>query len=126
MPEQPLPGRQPGERIGRRMNQATRFKVGDEVFGMVGIHGGGYSEQPRIDRTRTDMRGNRIVGSKEDRLHFIRGISSALNRGDANTGTDAERIARTLTHLKFPRLEPRLNRNFNLGRFWKILKSIVL
>jgi NADPH:quinone reductase-like Zn-dependent oxidoreductase len=25
--------------------QATRFKVGDEVFGMVGIHGGGYSEE---------------------------------------------------------------------------------
>jgi NADPH:quinone reductase-like Zn-dependent oxidoreductase len=24
--------------------QATRFKVGDEVFGMIGIHGGGYSE----------------------------------------------------------------------------------
>jgi NADPH:quinone reductase-like Zn-dependent oxidoreductase len=24
--------------------QVTRFKVGDEVFGMVGIHGGGYSE----------------------------------------------------------------------------------
>jgi NADPH:quinone reductase-like Zn-dependent oxidoreductase len=24
--------------------QATRFKVGAEVFGMVGIHGGGYSE----------------------------------------------------------------------------------
>lgn len=25
--------------------QATRFKVGDEVFGMLDIHGGGYSEQ---------------------------------------------------------------------------------
>ena len=25
--------------------QATRFKIGDEVFGMIGIHGGGYSEQ---------------------------------------------------------------------------------
>jgi NADPH:quinone reductase-like Zn-dependent oxidoreductase len=25
--------------------QATRFKAGDEIFGMVDIHGGGYSEQ---------------------------------------------------------------------------------
>jgi NADPH:quinone reductase-like Zn-dependent oxidoreductase len=25
--------------------QATRFNIGDEVFGMVGIHGGGYAEQ---------------------------------------------------------------------------------
>jgi NADPH:quinone reductase-like Zn-dependent oxidoreductase len=29
--------------------QATRFKVGDEVFGMVGIHGGGYSEEAVVD-----------------------------------------------------------------------------
>jgi NADPH:quinone reductase-like Zn-dependent oxidoreductase len=30
--------------------QVTRFKVGDEVFGMVGIHGGGYSEQAVADQ----------------------------------------------------------------------------
>jgi NADPH:quinone reductase-like Zn-dependent oxidoreductase len=30
--------------------QATRFKIGDEVFGMVGIHGGGYSEQAVVDQ----------------------------------------------------------------------------
>src|ERR1700761_9084221 len=29
--------------------QATRFKVGDEVFGMVGIHGGGYAEKVAVD-----------------------------------------------------------------------------
>jgi NADPH:quinone reductase-like Zn-dependent oxidoreductase len=29
--------------------QATRFKVGDEIFGMVDIHGGGYSEQAVVD-----------------------------------------------------------------------------
>jgi NADPH:quinone reductase-like Zn-dependent oxidoreductase len=29
--------------------QATRFKPGDEVFGMVDIHGGGYSEQVVLD-----------------------------------------------------------------------------
>jgi NADPH:quinone reductase-like Zn-dependent oxidoreductase len=29
--------------------QATRFKAGDEVFGMVGIYGGGYSEQVVLD-----------------------------------------------------------------------------
>jgi NADPH:quinone reductase-like Zn-dependent oxidoreductase len=31
--------------------QATRFKVGDEVFGMVGIHGGGYSEKVVVDES---------------------------------------------------------------------------
>jgi NADPH:quinone reductase-like Zn-dependent oxidoreductase len=30
--------------------QATRFKPGDEVFGMVGIYGGGYSEQAVLDQ----------------------------------------------------------------------------
>jgi NADPH:quinone reductase-like Zn-dependent oxidoreductase len=30
--------------------QATRFKAGDEVFGMVGIYGGGYSEQVVLDQ----------------------------------------------------------------------------
>jgi len=29
--------------------QAKRFRVGDEVFGMVGIHGGGYSEKAVVD-----------------------------------------------------------------------------
>jgi NADPH:quinone reductase-like Zn-dependent oxidoreductase len=29
--------------------QATRFKPGDDVFGMVGIHGGGYAEQAVLD-----------------------------------------------------------------------------
>lgn len=30
--------------------QATRFKVGDEVFGIVGIHGGGYAQQAVVDQ----------------------------------------------------------------------------
>ncbi len=30
--------------------QATRFKVGDAVFGMVGIHGGGYAEHAVVDQ----------------------------------------------------------------------------
>jgi NADPH:quinone reductase-like Zn-dependent oxidoreductase len=30
--------------------QATRFEVGDEVFGMVGIHGGGYAEHAVVDQ----------------------------------------------------------------------------
>jgi NADPH:quinone reductase-like Zn-dependent oxidoreductase len=30
--------------------QATRFKVGAEVFGIVGIHGGGYAEQAVLDQ----------------------------------------------------------------------------
>jgi NADPH:quinone reductase-like Zn-dependent oxidoreductase len=29
--------------------QATRFKVGDEVFGIVNIYGGGYSEKVAVD-----------------------------------------------------------------------------
>src|SRR6201992_1426514 len=31
--------------------QATLFKVGDEVFGMVGIGGGGYAEKAVLDQT---------------------------------------------------------------------------
>ena len=31
-------------------DQATRFKVGAEVFGIVGIHGGGYAEQAVLDQ----------------------------------------------------------------------------
>lgn len=31
--------------------QATRFKVGDEVFGVVGIHGGGYSEHAVVSES---------------------------------------------------------------------------
>lgn len=30
--------------------QSTRFKVGDEVFGIVDIHGGGYSQQIAVDQ----------------------------------------------------------------------------
>jgi NADPH:quinone reductase-like Zn-dependent oxidoreductase len=30
--------------------QATRFKVGDEVFGMMDIHGGGYAQQAIVDQ----------------------------------------------------------------------------
>jgi NADPH:quinone reductase-like Zn-dependent oxidoreductase len=30
--------------------QATRFKVGDEVFGIVGIHGGGYAQQVVVEQ----------------------------------------------------------------------------
>jgi NADPH:quinone reductase-like Zn-dependent oxidoreductase len=29
--------------------QATKFKIGDEVFGMVGVNGGGYSEKAVLD-----------------------------------------------------------------------------
>ena len=30
--------------------QATRFKVGDEVFGMIGIHGGGYADRAVVSQ----------------------------------------------------------------------------
>jgi NADPH:quinone reductase-like Zn-dependent oxidoreductase len=30
--------------------QATRFKVGNEVFGMVAVHGGGYAERVVVDQ----------------------------------------------------------------------------
>jgi NADPH:quinone reductase-like Zn-dependent oxidoreductase len=36
--------------------QATRFKIGDEVFGMVGIHGGGYAEQAVLDERALAMK----------------------------------------------------------------------
>lgn len=39
------PGRDISGVVTKCGAQVSRFKVGDEVFGMVGIHGGGYSEQ---------------------------------------------------------------------------------
>jgi NADPH:quinone reductase-like Zn-dependent oxidoreductase len=36
--------------------QAERFKIGDEVFGMVGIGGGGYSEKAVLDETAVALK----------------------------------------------------------------------
>ena len=39
--------------------QATRFKVGDEVFGMMDIHGGGYAQQAIVDQDAIAAKGPR-------------------------------------------------------------------
>lgn len=44
------PGRDISGVVEKCGAQATRFKVGDEVFGIVGIHGGGYAEQVTVDQ----------------------------------------------------------------------------
>jgi len=44
------PGRDVSGVVEKCGAQATRFKVGDEVFGMVGIHGGGYAEKVAVDQ----------------------------------------------------------------------------
>lgn len=44
------PGRDVSGIVEKCGAQATRFKVGDEVFGMVGIHGGGYAEKAVVDQ----------------------------------------------------------------------------
>src|SRR5581483_4346882 len=44
------PGRDVSGVIEKCGAQATLFKVGDEVFGMVGIHGGGYAEKVAVDQ----------------------------------------------------------------------------
>jgi NADPH:quinone reductase-like Zn-dependent oxidoreductase len=44
------PGRDFSGIIEKCGAQATRFRVGDEVFGMIGIHGGGYAEQAVVDQ----------------------------------------------------------------------------
>jgi len=45
------PGRDFSGIIEKCGAQATRFKAGDEVFGMVGIHGGGYAEHAVVDQS---------------------------------------------------------------------------
>ncbi|HVX75339.1 MAG TPA: NADP-dependent oxidoreductase [Bradyrhizobium sp.] len=44
------PGRDVSGIVEKCGAQATRFGVGDEVFGMVGIHGGGYAERAVVDQ----------------------------------------------------------------------------
>jgi NADPH:quinone reductase-like Zn-dependent oxidoreductase len=44
------PGRDISGVVEKCGAQATRFRIGDEVFGMVGIHGGGYAEQTVVDQ----------------------------------------------------------------------------
>jgi NADPH:quinone reductase-like Zn-dependent oxidoreductase len=40
--------------------QATRFKIGDQVTGMVGIGGGGYAEKAVLDETATALKPQNI------------------------------------------------------------------
>lgn len=44
------PGRDVSGVVEKCGAQATRFKVGDEVFGIVGVHGGGYAEKVSVDQ----------------------------------------------------------------------------
>lgn len=44
------PGRDVSGIVEKCGAQATRFKVGDEIFGMVGIHGGGYAERAVVSQ----------------------------------------------------------------------------
>jgi NADPH:quinone reductase-like Zn-dependent oxidoreductase len=50
--------------------QATRFKIGDEVFGMVGIHGVGYAEQAVLNE--------RALASKPDVLDYVHAAAVPL------------------------------------------------
>ncbi|WP_024507842.1 NADP-dependent oxidoreductase [Bradyrhizobium sp. ARR65] len=43
------PGRDVSGVIAKCGAQATRFKIGDEVFGMVPVYGGGYAQQVVLD-----------------------------------------------------------------------------
>jgi NADPH:quinone reductase-like Zn-dependent oxidoreductase len=47
------PGRDVSGIVEKCGPQATRFKVGDEVVGMVGIAGGGYAEKAVLDEAAT-------------------------------------------------------------------------
>jgi NADPH:quinone reductase-like Zn-dependent oxidoreductase len=44
------PGRDVSGVVEKCGAQATRFKVGDAVFGMIGIYGGGYAEQAVLEQ----------------------------------------------------------------------------
>lgn len=44
------PGRDISGVVEKCGAQATRFKVGDEVFGIIDIHGGGYSQQAVLNQ----------------------------------------------------------------------------
>jgi NADPH:quinone reductase-like Zn-dependent oxidoreductase len=50
--------------------QATRFKAGDEVFGMVAVYGGGYAEQVVLDE--------KAVAAKPAALDHVRATAIPL------------------------------------------------
>jgi NADPH:quinone reductase-like Zn-dependent oxidoreductase len=50
--------------------QATKFKIGDEVFGMVGIHGGGYAEKVVLDE--------RAISAKPSNLDHVNATAIPL------------------------------------------------
>jgi NADPH:quinone reductase-like Zn-dependent oxidoreductase len=50
--------------------QATRFRVGDQVFGMVGIHGGGYADEVVVDQ--------KAIAAKPSSLDHIRATAIPL------------------------------------------------
>ena len=59
--------------------QATQFKVGDAVFGMVGIGGGGYAEKVVLDQTA--MTWQLYVESTQDSTTFALYDSGVLLEG---------------------------------------------
>ena len=58
------PGRDVSGVVEKCGAQATRFKVGDEVFGMVGIHGGGYAEKVAVDQDALTVKPAELVSEE--------------------------------------------------------------
>ena len=50
--------------------QATKFKVGDEILGMVGIYGGGYSEKVVVDEA--------AIAAKPSSLDYVHAAAIPL------------------------------------------------
>jgi NADPH:quinone reductase-like Zn-dependent oxidoreductase len=50
--------------------QATAFKVGDEVFGMVGVGGGGYAEKAVLD--------HKAIARRPDSLDHVHAAANPL------------------------------------------------
>ena len=72
------PGRDVSGIVEKCGAQATRFRVGDEVFGMVPVFGGGYAEQVVLDQ--------RAAAHKPARLDHVRAAAIPLAGQTAHQG----------------------------------------
>ena len=77
------PGRDVSGVVERCGAQVSKFKIGDEVFGMVGIQGGGYSEKAVLDERALALASLHLARGEDPRVRrFLAGEIAHLDSLD--------------------------------------------